>query len=197
MKKYGYIYVCIIVLAAFIFSFTFVNIKIRKLQTKYDTLEFDSKKKSDSIVKIINVLQSANSVCNFKIEDCILWNTLVKDPVNLFSLLSDKSLTTIIRLSHTSCSSCTKKQMTTLIDNLSDCEDLLILSNVSNLRELRLFLRENKVKQTVYWIDSACNLFNDDDISKVLVMKVNKDGTILNSYYFDEQMLFLIKSVIR
>jgi hypothetical protein len=179
---------CSFIFTIFVALFFFTKIH------SYYKIEKENILRSDSITKIISVLENTNSVYSSQIENRTIWNTRTKEPNDLYTLLNESS-TIIIRLGNTSCSPCNQKQIK-FIEDLPNYNNILILSNVNNIRELRLFLHENKIKQTVYWIESKYKLFEEDDNTKVLVMYVNNNGTILRAYHLDEETFFLINSII-
>jgi NAD(P)H-nitrite reductase large subunit len=117
-----------------------------------------------------------------------------KELVKLFSL-TDKSLNVIIRLANTNCSSCNRKSIE-MIHELSGYNNLIVVSNAANMRELRLLVGENEIKQIIYCLDSAGKLFKEDDDTKNLIVYVKENGTILKAYYVEDDLLFLVKSII-
>ncbi|MDR2424583.1 MAG: hypothetical protein LBD59_07660 [Prevotellaceae bacterium] len=196
MKKISVISLIILmilsVIAVFVQQAT-INI-LHKRCNDFDKIIF---LQADSLVKMIELVKNSNLMNCSQMENCIVWNSATKEPVHLFTLINHSfNNTIIIRLSDTSCSTCNQKQIQ-MIKELPDYTNLLLISNISNLRELRIFLRENSIKQTVYWIDNQNKLFREDDISKILVMNVKSDGTILRSHYIDENTLSLINLIIK
>lgn len=186
----------IAIFVACVLFFLIISNRLNNIRNKCFELEKANALRADSIKKITSVIENVNIGNSCKVQNCSVKNTLTNESVKL-STLFDKSLNAniIYRLIDTSCSSCNKKQIE-ILNYLQRFENLIVLSNASNSRRLRLFSIETKIKSPIYQLESSRKLFHDDDNTKVLVMYVNNEGTILRAYHLSEDTLFLIKHIV-
>ena len=167
-----------IIVAFVIFYFT-VTHKLDVFKDKYFELKRTNILQSDSINQILEIVEKVNLVSSSKVQDCSLKSTSTSESINLFSLLNKtKGISIIYRLIETGCGSCNKKQIE-LLNKIKKLNNLIVLTYPNSARYLRLFANSSQIHNTMYQLEISCNLFESDDKSKILIMYVNNEGTIL------------------
>ncbi|MDR2907570.1 MAG: hypothetical protein LBU91_06250 [Bacteroidales bacterium] len=116
------------------------------------------------------------NVPNYKVQD-----VSTREEKNLFDLLDD-SPKVLIRLINSGCTPCHVEQAK-LLKELSDTENLIVLVNSINLRPIRIFLRENNIRMPIYCLKETDVLLPNDDQTKLLILHVDENGTILTIQY--------------
>lgn len=198
MKKPIWFNACyIIVLSILLLLLLMTNKGINSLNRQYSELEITSALRADSLRKIFDFFKNDAFIVCDRIKDCEILNVTTKKQLNLFSILNRPS-NVLIRLIDTDCNSCNQRQEDILNELLCNYENIIVLSNVTNIGRLRLFLHDNSFnfKSVIYCLNAKNKLFQEDDTSKVLVAYVGNEGTILKAHYFDHNSLFLIKMLI-
>jgi len=183
-------------LALFFCAFVvfFSNAKFRNLKNRYSKIEEGYKLQKDSLNKIIEILMTNNRINVLKIDNCIIHNISSGEEKKLYDIL-DKSITTIIRLINTGCDPC-NKELIEMIKKIIDHDNLVIMVNTANMKLLRLHLDEISITTTVYWLKETSILFKEDDNTKVLVSRVDKEGKILRVYHIEQELLYIVKSLV-
>jgi hypothetical protein len=165
------------------------------MQKKCTKLEETNVLQADSLYRIIDFLKVSNTVNSLKITDCVVWDVKSKDSLKLSDLLKKSSKNIIFRLINTSCSSCNTEQIE-ILNYLQKFDNVIALSNLSNARELRLFLHENSIEFPIYYVNSQEKIFLEEDNTKILILFTDQKGTILRVYYLEEDTFFLIKTIL-
>jgi hypothetical protein len=190
IKKIAYFAVMLFVC---IFVAFYSNAKIDVLKKNILKIDANYESQKDSLIKIIEMLMTANHINESKINNCIVRNTSTDEEVKLFDIL-DNHQTIIIRLINTGCNPCNQDQIE-MLKRLVGLDNLVILANLTNMKLLRLFLNENNIS-AVYWLKDTDILFQEDDNTKILVSYVNREGTILRAYHIDLNMLYIVQSLV-
>lgn len=140
-------------------------------------LSEDLKYKNDTIMMYKSFVDDINVFVSYPIANCEITNVNTGVKSNLYELLSTNVI--IYKMTYSSCASCIAEQID-LIKYLQKFENVIVLSQNSNLRHLRLFLKENQISTDIYHMENSLKLFEDDNNVNSILLNVNKYGDILS-----------------
>lgn len=190
MKNYFILTIIITTVLSILLIYS--TLGLAKMKKNYAQAENIIIEQTDMIYTLTDFIKVSNKHNKTKLSNCQLFNLKTKDSVLLYTLLNGKSNYLIYKFLETNCGSCNQKQINAL-EYFKDFENVIIISNISSVRELKLFLSQNNILFPVYFMKQQEKLFMEDNSDKIQVIVVNNDKMILKTYTFDENNLNMAK----
>lgn len=141
-------------------------------------LSEDLEHKRDTIMMYKSFIDDINIFEKYSVVNCEIENINTGMRPYLYDLLNTNVI--IYKMTHYGCASCAAEQIE-LIKYLQRFKNVIILSQNSNVRHLRLFLKNNRIYTDIFKIDDTLKLFEKDDNTSSFLLNVNKNGEILSS----------------
>ncbi|TKG94494.1 hypothetical protein EYV94_11120 [Puteibacter caeruleilacunae] len=165
------------------------------LNSNFIELQRENLQLSGNVKQLTSLIQESNEVKATKIANCILTDINTLQNVQMNDLIEGESDTKIIfRLKDTNCGPCISAQIE-MLKKLDSLGNVIIVSNLSNVRQLYLAIDENRLKTRIFQLEEG-QIFEGDDKNKALIIYVNKSGDILKTYFLDEDSFCFLKFIV-
>lgn len=187
-----------IIIICFLFSVcllcVYVHVFTKRSNSYFAVLSEDLKLKNDTLMMYKTFLSDIDIFVNKAVVNCEVKNVNTGVISDLYGLLNTNVI--IYKMNYYSCASCISKQID-LIKYFQRFENVIVLSHNSNVRHLRLFLKENQISTDIYQIENTQKLFENDNNTSSFFLNVNKKGEILSSIKIYPESIFLLKDFMQ
>lgn len=190
MKRNGSIVFCLVICSLAIYI---IVLNIRNEERDFLILE-NLNAKNDSLRLYKSFVDDIGMFVNCSLKNCYIYNVISKQKIELYNKLRSNSI--IYKIANNSCASCIENQIK-MIEYIQKFENIIVLSNGSNIRQIRLFVNNNHILTDVYQTENSHLLFEGDEIDKSYILYVDKNGSILSYLKIDTENIFLIKYLLQ